>query len=263
MKYFDAHSHLITDEFTGDLDAVLARMEEHKVGTITVGVDKATSAAAVAFAEKHKNMYATIGLHPTDTATETFDDAAFTALVDHPKVVGVGECGLDYYRLSDVADPVLEKKRQRLEFEKQIVFAIDHLKPLMLHCRPSKGTMDAYEDTLDMLEPVKGAINGNVHFFVGDVHVARRFYTLNFTTSFTGVITFAREYDDVVRFAPVDMILTETDSPYAAPVPHRGKRNDPTNVRFVVAALAEITGLPEDKLAEQVVENAKRVFAIL
>jgi TatD DNase family protein len=263
MKYFDAHSHLITDEFTGDLDAVLARMEEHKVGTITVGVDKATSAGAVAFAEKHKNIYATIGLHPTDTATETFDDAAFTALVDHPKVVGVGECGLDYYRLSDVADPVLEKKRQRLEFEKQIVFAIDHLKPLMLHCRPSKGTMDAYEDALDMLEPVKGAINGNVHFFVGDVHVARRFYTLNFTTSFTGVITFAREYDEVVRFAPVDMILTETDSPYAAPVPHRGKRNDPTNVRFVVAALAEITGLPEDKLAEQVVENAKRVFAIL
>jgi TatD DNase family protein len=260
LKYFDAHSHLIADEFQDDVADVLARMEEHRVGTITVGVDKATSAAAVAFAEKHKNIYATIGLHPTDTSTEMFDDAALTALVDHPKVVGVGECGLDYFRIT--GDIEAEKKRQRLEFEKQIVFAIDHLKPLMLHCRPSKGTMDAYEDALDMLEPVKGAVNGNVHFFVGDVRVARRFYTLNFTTSFTGVITFAREYDDVVRFAPVDMVLTETDSPYAAPAPHRGKRNDPTNVRFVVAALAEITGLPEDKLAEQVVENAKRVFAI-
>lgn len=259
-NYFDAHSHVTHGEYEGGIESVLERMRADRVGTISVGCDAESSRDAVAFAEAHPGFYATIGLHPTDATTESFTDAVYGPLVDHPKVVGIGECGLDYFRLT--GDPEAEKKRQRLEFEKQIVFAIDHLKPLMLHCRPSKGTMDAYEDTLDMLEPVKGAINGNVHFFVGDVHVARRFYSLNFTTSFTGVVTFAREYDAVVKFAPVDMILTETDSPYAAPVPHRGKRNDPTNVRFVVAALAQITGLPEDKLAEQVVENAKRVFAI-
>jgi TatD DNase family protein len=260
FKYFDAHSHVTAKEFDLDLPDVLARMREYEVGTITVGVDKATSQEAIDFADANEGFYATIGLHPTDTSTETFDDAAFRAMVTHPKVVGIGECGLDYYHIEGDVDA--EKKRQRLEFEKQIVFAIDNLKPLMLHCRTSKGSMDAYEDTLDMLEPVKGAINGNVHFFVGNVDVARRFYNLNFTTSFTGVVTFAREYDDVVRFAPVDMMLTETDSPYAAPVPFRGKRNEPSHVRFVVEALAAITKLPAETLGEQIVENAKRVFAI-
>lgn len=260
MKYFDAHSHVTFKDYDQDLEEVLARMREHEVGTITVGVNKETSEEAIKFADANENFYATIGLHPNDAPNESFDGAAFAQMVEHPKVVGIGECGLDYFRIE--GDVAAEKKRQRLEFEKQIVFAIDHLKPLMLHCRPSKGSMDAYEDTLGMLEPIRGAIAGNVHFFVGNVDVARRFYDLNFTTSFTGVVTFAREYDDVIRFAPVDMMLTETDSPYATPVPFRGKRNEPSYVRYVVSALAEVTGLPEEKLAEQIVENAKRVFAI-
>ena len=258
FQYFDAHSHVTAKEFDQDLEEVLGRMREHKVGTITVGVDRATSEEAIAFAEKNEGFYATIGLHPCDTPTEGFDTAAFEAMVTHPKVVGVGECGLDHFRTQDPA----EKKRQREIFEAQIQFAITHLKPLMLHCRPSKGSMDAYLDTLDILEPLKGKVAGNVHFFVGDVDIARRFYNLNFTTSFTGVLTFAREYDDVVRFAPVDMLLTETDSPYAAPVPFRGKRNEPLYVRYVVEALAGITGLPEEKLKEQIVENTVRVFGL-
>lgn len=260
FNYFDAHSHVTFRDYDADLDEVLARMREHEVGTITVGVDSATSEEAVSFAEEHDGFYATIGLHPTDTSTETFNEPVFKKLVSRPKVVGIGECGLDYFRIT--GDVETEKKRQRLEFEKQIVFAIDALKPLMIHARPSKGSMDAYEDVLAMLEPLKGTVTGNVHFFVGSVDVARRFYDLNFSTSFTGVVTFAREYDEVVRFAPVDMILTETDSPYAAPVPFRGKRNEPSHVRYVVEALAAITGLPEEKLREQIVENARRVFAI-
>lgn len=258
--YFDAHSHVTHGEYEGGIEPVLARMRADKVGTIGVGCDAESSRNAVAFAEAHPGFYATIGLHPTDATTESFTDAVYGPLVDHPKVVGIGECGLDYFRLT--GDPEVEKKRQRLEFEKQIVFAIDHLKPLMLHCRPSKGTMDAYEDALDMLESMRGAINGNVHFFVGDVPIARRFYDIDFTTSFTGVVTFAREYDEVVRFAPVDMLLTETDTPYATPEPFRSKRNEPSHVKYVVSAIAQITGLPEDKLKEQVVENALRVFAI-
>ena len=257
-QYFDAHSHVTFKDYDQDLEEVLGRMRDEKVGTITVGVDLATSKEAVDFAEKQDGFFATIGLHPCDTPTEGFDEKAFEALVAHPKVVGIGECGLDYFRTQDPA----EKKRQREIFEAQIQFASTHLKPLMLHCRPSKGSMDAYEDVLDILEPLKGQVAGNVHFFVGTVPVARRFYDLNFSTSFTGVITFAREYDEVVRFAPVDMLLTETDSPYAAPVPFRGKRNEPSYVRYVVAALAGITGLPEDKLKEQIVENAVRVFGL-
>lgn len=260
FQYFDAHSHVTTKDYDHDLPEVLARMKDEGVGTIMVGVDRATSTEAVSFAETHDGFYATIGLHPCDTPTEEFDEKAFEALVRHPKVVGIGECGLDYFRIS--GDIAAEKKRQREAFEKQIAFAIEHLKPLMLHCRPSKGTMDAYEDVLDILEPYRGQVAGNVHFFVGSVAVARRFYSMNFSTSFTGVITFAREYDEVVRFAPVDMLLTETDSPYAAPLPYRGKRNEPTYVRYVVEALAGITGLPEEKLREQVVENAVRVFGL-
>lgn len=260
FKYFDCHSHVTFKEYDQDLPEVLARMKAEQVGTITVGVDRATSEEAVKFAENNEGFYATIGLHPTDTVEESFDAAVYSKLVNNDKVVGIGECGLDYYRLE--GDTVAEKARQKKEFEAQAKFACENLKPLMLHCRPSKGTMDAYEDVLTMLEPLKGTVVGNVHFFVGNVDVARRFYDLGFTTSFTGVLTFAREYDEVVRFAPVDMILTETDSPYAAPEPFRGKRNEPTHVKYVVQALARITGLPEEKLGEQIVENAKRVFAI-
>lgn len=258
FQYFDAHSHVTFKDYDLDLEAVLKRMRDDRVGTITVGVDRATSEEAIVFAEKHDGFFATIGLHPCDTPTESFDDAAFTKMVASSKVVGIGECGLDYFRTDDPA----EKKRQRAVFETQVAFAIQHLKPLMLHCRPSKGTMDAYEDTLDILEPLKGTVAGNVHFFVGSIDVARRFYDLNFTTSFTGVLTFAREYDEVVRFAPVDMLLTETDSPYASPLPYRGSRNEPSYVRHVVTAIAKITDLPEDKLKEQIVENAVRVFGL-
>lgn len=270
FKYFDAHSHVTFKDYDQDLPEVLKRMEDERVGTITVGVDYATSKEAIAFAEAHVGFYATIGLHPCDlptgqagTPTEGFDEQKFAELVAHPKVVGIGECGLDYFRLQGTGDSVQkEKQRQKEVFEAQIDFAITHLKPLMLHCRPSKGSMDAYEDVLDMLEPLKGQVAGNVHFFVGTVDVARRFYNLNFSTSFTGVVTFAREYDEVVRFAPVDMLLTETDSPYAAPEPFRGRRNEPVYVQYVVSALAQITGLPEEKLREQIVENAVRVFGL-
>jgi TatD DNase family protein len=249
---------LTAKEYDQDLEAVLARMKEYGVGTITVGVDRATSEEAITFAEANENFYATVGLHPCDSPSEEFRVERFESLVKHPRVVAIGECGLDYYYTQDPK----EKERQRREFEAQIQFAIEHLKPLMLHCRSEKGTVDAYEDALAMLEPVRGKVSGNVHFFTGTIDIARRFYDLNFSTSFNGVLTFAREYDEVVRFAPIDMLLTETDSPYAAPVPYRGKRNEPSYVRHVVTALATITGLPEDKLAEQVVANALRVFAI-
>lgn len=260
FRYFDAHSHVTFKDYDQDLEEVLGRMREHEVGTITVGVDAATSAEAITFAETHENFYATIGLHPCDTPTEGFDAPIYRSMVDHSKVVGIGECGLDYYRPENATPE--DKARQKKTFEAQIHFAIKHIKPLMLHCRPSKGTMDAYGDVLDMLEPLRGQVAGNVHFFVGNVDIARRFYNLNFSSSFTGVITFAREYDDVVRFAPVDMILTETDSPYASPLPFRGKRNEPSYVRYVVSALAGITRLPEEKLREQIVENAVRVFGL-
>ena len=264
LKYFDVHSHISFKDYDEDRAAVVERMREAGVGTITVGVDIQTSIEAVSFAEKHEGFYATIGLHPNNTPTEGFDAKLYKKLLVSEKVVGVGECGLDYYRIeSNVAK---EKKRQLLEFEKQMAFAIEHNKPLMIHCRPTKGTMDAYLDLVDLLERKLSTpgvdMLGNVHFFVGDVGVARRLYAIGFTTSFTGVLTFTHDYDEVVRFVPLDMLLTETDSPYAAPAPFRGRRNESSYVKYVVEAIAKIRGEGEESVRAHILENARRVFRL-
>ncbi len=261
--YFDIHSHVTFKEYDQDLEEVLVRMKEESVHTITVGVDYATSKEAVEFAESHEGFYATIGLHPTDTVTETFSVSDYAELAKNPKTVGVGECGIDYFRLEGGA--VEEKKRQWNEFEKQMHFAIEHDLPLMIHCRPKKGTVDAYEEMATRLESefkqVGEKLRGNMHFFVGNVDVARRFYDIGFTTSFTGVVTFAREYDEVIQFAPIDMLMTETDAPYASPVPFRGKRNEPLYVKYVVEALAKIKGSDVGIMQKALVANAERVFS--
>ena len=260
-EYFDIHSHVTFKDYDQDLEEILSRMRDEKVGTITVGVDKATSEEAVRFAESHEGFFATIGLHPTDTTTETFAASDYKHLATHPKVVGVGECGLDFYRAKgDLAE---EKKRQWREFEKQLEFALQYDLPLMIHCRPSKGTHDAYLELLPRLESEakrSPKLRGNVHFFVGNLEIARRFYDIGFTTSFTGVITFARDYDDIVKYAPLDMLLTETDAPFASPEPFRGKRNEPSYVKYVVSALARIRGTDAEEVRRATVQNALRVF---
>lgn len=262
LRYIDVHSHIAGTEFDVDRDAAHARMEEAGVGTITIGVDLESSRTAIACAEQYENVWATIGLHPLDNKTETFDLNAYAELVTHPKAVGVGECGLDYYRTSnDEIASSNEKERQKERFKQQIEFALEYNKPLMIHGRPSAGTMDAYEDILSLLEQNKG-IRGNVHFFVGDVGIAERFFNLGFTVSFSGVITFAREYKEVVGMAPLEMIHAETDSPYAAPIPHRGKRNEPSFVVSVIEKIAEIKGDSPENVAKILAQNAKRVFGV-
>lgn len=271
MKYFDAHSHVSFSDFDADRDAVLERMKEKEVGTLTVGVDLESSKKAIEFSEGKDDFYATIGLHPNDTPTESFDSSIYGTMVSHPKVVGVGECGLDYFRVPAFASASAggqaeEKRRQLAEFERQMQFAIQHNKPLMIHCRPSKGTMDAYEDLLVILESEQASagerLRGNSHFFVGNVDIAKRFWELGFTTSFTGVLTFTHDYDEVVKAAPLDMLLTETDCPYATPAPHRGTRNEPSYVTYVVDAIAQIRGSDHETVRAQILENARRVFAI-
>lgn len=267
FKYFDLHSHLSFKDYDEDRGEVIKRMQEVGVGTISVGVDLQTSIEAVSFAQKHDGFYATIGLHPNDTPTETFDAGLYEKIVEEKKVVGIGECGLDYYRLKVTGDRVQkEKKRQYEEFEKQMAFAVEHHLPLMIHCRPSKGSMDAYEDMATRLEEeykrVGDRLRGNIHFFVGTIDVARRFYAIGFTTSYTGVLTFTHDYDEVVRFAPLDMLLTETDSPYATPEPFRGRRNEPTHVQYVVRALALIRNNAEEEVQQQILKNARRTFAL-
>lgn len=273
--FFDLHSHLHDKAYTHDAETIIGEMKSYGVGSITIGTDLALSKEAVVLAEKHDNLYATIGLHPADNVTEDFDEKAFEELLVSKKVIGIGECGLDYHYIENFFERDIhvkglthtreeEKIRQQRIFKEQIEFACKHNLPLMLHGRPSKGTMDAYEDMLDLLEEAKKEhgtkLRGNAHFFVGNIEIAKRFVDIGFTMSFSGVITFAKEYDDVVRYLPITMIHAETDSPYATPSPFRGQRNSPMYVQEVVAKIAVLRGEPFEEVRVQLLENAKRIF---
>ncbi len=263
MRYFDAHCHIQFSAYDEDRAEVISRMKEAEVGGLIVGCDLASSKVAIALVEDEPTFFAAVGLHPNDT-DEEYDANAFDALASNPanKVRAIGECGLDYYRPDE---PELAKKEQVEKFEQQIELAVKYDKPLMIHSRPSKGTQDAYHDTIDLLTSKKkeygDRLKGDMHFFVGGIDEARAFAELDFTMSYTAVITFARDYDDVIRFLPIAHILSETDSPYVAPAPNRGKRNEPTAVRDVVKAIAGIRGEDEEKVRMAVLQNAGRIFS--
>lgn len=262
MKYFDAHCHIQFPPYEEDRIALLSSMAENEVGGLIVGVDRDSSQKAIALADG-KTLFASAGLHPNDTPDEVFDIEAYRTLAQSPNLVSIGECGLDFFRPEE---PEQEKVRQKEVFQKQIELAGELNKPLMIHARPSKGTMDAYEDATEMLIQAKqqygDTLKGNMHFFVGNIEVARKLLELDFTFSYTAILTFARDYDEVVRFIPLSHLLTETDSPYASPKESRGKRNDPNAVRRVVQAMAEIRGEDEEVVREAVLANAKRVFRL-
>ena len=264
MKYFDAHCHVQFDMFDADREELFAQMAADEVGGIIVGVDKKSSESAVAMVENRPDFYASVGLHPNDTPEEIFDEVAFRTLAGHPKVVSIGECGLDYFRPIDTSDEA--KKKQRAVFAQHIALAAEVQKPLMIHARPSKGTVDAYDDLIEMLESAKKEhgdnLTGNVHFFVGGVEEARKLFALDFTTSYTAVLTFTHDYDEVVRAAPLTHLLSETDSPYIAPSSRRGKRNDPLAVIDVIGAIARIRGDEIEAVSEALLANAHRVFRL-
>ncbi len=263
-QYFDIHSHLNFPDYDKDREEVITRMNAQEIGTIGIGTDIESSRAVVELASNHNNVYAAIGLHPVDDSAATlanglmFDIEAFKILAKHPKVVSVGECGLDYGRESVISP---EKKAEQVSvFETQIAFAVECDKSIMIHARNS------HNDILDILESKKreygDVLRGNAHFFTGTVEQAKRYLDLNFSLSFTGVITFARDYDDVVKFAPIDMIMAETDAPFVAPVPYRRSRNEPTYVVEVVKKLAEIRGEEVDFVRAQTVKNALKRYGI-
>lgn len=262
FRYIDAHCHLQFDDYDADSATLIAQMKEEGVAGIVVGVDMESSIKAVALAEKYEHLFATVGLHPNH-ADEPFDEAAYRALAAHPKVVAIGECGLDYFRPSDVNDEV--KKKQKELFQKHIKLAAELDMPLIIHPRPSKGTMDAYHDLIEILKPAKAMhprLRGDAHFFVGGTDEAEALIALGFTVSFTAVITFARDYDEVIRAVPLASILSETDAPYVAPASRRGKRNDPLAVIEVVAKIALIRNEDQEVVREALLSNACRLFSL-
>lgn len=276
MRYFDVHCHVNFAAFNEDRDAVIARSREAGVGMNVVGTQLDTSRSAVEVAEKHEGVWATIGLHPIHTGKsyhdekelgpsfakalkgkegfvsrgETFDATAYEKLAASEKVIAIGECGLDYYRLEEDT-----KVRQKENFIAQIELANKLQKPLMLHIR------NAYDDALEILK-AHAKVKGDTHFFAGDWETAKKFLDFGFTLSFTGVLTFTHDYDEVVRNAPLGMLLSETDAPYIAPVPHRGKRNESAYIPEIVRAIARIRGEEEETVRLQLLRNAERLFGL-
>lgn len=261
MKYIDIHSHLGFGDYGKDLPEVIKRMQEAGVATIAVGADLASSKEAVKVAMENENVWACIGMHPNHNLGETFDEKNYEELVKNPKVVAIGECGLDYFFKGEslaLEGLSLEKvkQKQKGDFIKQIEFAIKYKKPLMLHVR------DAHDDAYEILKKYEGRVFGNLHFFTSTLENANRFIALGFTISFPGIITYVKDLDTVIKSIPLDKIHAETDSPFATPIPYRGKRNEPSYVMEVYKKIAEIRGEDTEKVRLQLLENAKRIFGV-
>ncbi len=263
VRYIDAHCHIQFDEYDTDRAEVLGRMEAEGVVGIVVGVDLASSKGAFSFALEHDFLYAAVGLHPNRVTGESFDEAAYRVLAAHQKVVAIGECGLDYFRPKEVTEEVKRMQKEVLQRHFELAAAID--KPLIIHARPSKGTQDAYQDLIPLLKEAKIGhpnLRGDIHFFVGGMQEAEAFFALDFSVSFTAVVTFARDYDAVICRIPLANILSETDAPYIAPISHRGKRNDPLAVMEVVNQIALIRGEDSETVRTTLLANARHLFSL-
>ncbi len=202
MKYFDIHSHLNLADYVIDLDETLGRMNKAETGTIVVGVDYESSKKAVEMAVRHPHhIWACVGVHPADYPEEVFNPDKYILMIASKRVVAVGECGLDFKHRKKEDD----FERQKKLFLEQVNFALEHNLPLMIHAR------DAYEEILEILESLKkehgSKLRGDIHFFAGNLEEAKRFWKIDFTTSFTGIITFTRDYDEIIKAAPLEMLM--------------------------------------------------------
>jgi len=254
-KFIDVHAHLNFADYDADREETIKRALDAGVWIINVGVEKKESELAVKLAEKYsEGVYAIVGQHPT--SKEDFDLDFYRKLAKNKKVVGIGECGLDFFKTPEES----AREKQISVFRAQIELALELDLPLMIHCR------EAYAETLAILSEYKAKegnkLRGDFHFFAGDVETAQKILDLGFNLSFTGVITFAREYEKLVKFVPLERMFSETDCPFVTPVPNRGKRNEPLFVRDVVAKIARIRNEDSEKVRAQLLENALKFFRL-
>ncbi|MEI7463252.1 MAG: TatD family hydrolase [Candidatus Taylorbacteria bacterium] len=262
MKYIDIHGHINFAEYDNDREEVIKRAKDSGVGIVIVGTNYDSSKKCIEIAEKYENVWAVVGMHPiTNEATdgsvedEVFNDEAFRELAKNPKVIAIGECGLDYYH-SKPEDIGYQKEI----FIKQIEIANSVNKPLMLHVRNGLGT-NAYEQALVILKE-HAKVRANFHFFAGSIGDMDAASKLGCSFSFTGVITFARNYDQLIETIPIDRLMSETDCPYVTPIPYRGKRNEPVYVIEVVKQIAKIRGEDQEIVATKLLKNAVSFFGL-
>jgi TatD DNase family protein len=252
---FDTHAHLHFPDFADDLPDVLARARAAGVRRfVTIGTDVETSRAAVALAAREPDVWASVGIHPHDAdgaTPETLGEIA--RLARAPRVVAVGEIGLDWFR------NLSPREAQESAFRRQLALAREVKRPVLVHCR------DAHDDVLRILGEERASdLGGIMHCFSGDVAIARRCLELGFLVSLAGPVTYrnARALPEVARWVPGDRLVIETDCPYLPPQAHRGKRNEPAYLALTAAHVAELRGEPLDTLAARLTANARAMLGV-
>ncbi len=275
----DTHTHVQFRGFKEEANLVMSRALEAGVIVINVGTQKDTSKEAVDMLSKYPNdVYAVVGLHPIHTYSqyvdeeessfltreEVFDYEYYKELALNPRVVGIGECGLDYYRLSEIEDVAKIKKLQNEAFELQIRLALELNKVLCIHTRPSPGSMDAYEDLYKLISSYSRFPKFEVHCYTGNLEYAKKFVDLGGFIGVNGIITFDKTgiAEEVVKNIPLERILLETDAPYLTPMPLRGKKNEPSYIRFVAEKIASVRGESLMQVESITTENAKKLFSL-
>ena len=288
MKLIDTHTHVNLRAFKDDAPETIQRALDAGVAVVNVGTQIDTSREAVEMLKKFPNdVYAVIGLHPTHTyhhdyeddeevrfktREESFDAELYQALLDDAgedakRIVGIGECGLDYYRMPEDRDAEEIKSLERDAFEKQIHFALKNNKALCIHCRPSEGTQDAYEDMLEIVKRVKmenPQLRFEVHCYTGNLELALEFAKLGGFIGLNGIITFDKtgRSEEVVKGLPLEFMILETDAPYLTPKLNRGKRNEPSYLPEVAEKIAEWKEVAVEEVAEVTTMNARELFNI-
>ncbi|MBC8014912.1 MAG: TatD family hydrolase [Sporomusaceae bacterium] len=251
---FDSHAHLDDEKFDADREQVINRALQNGVtGIINVGACMSSSARSVALSKQYESIYAAVGIHPHDAQGDhEADYAQLATWCQQEKVVAIGEIGLDYYY--DLAP----RDIQRAVFARQIHVARQMNKPIIIHDR------DAHKDIMEIIKSEAKGLSGVFHCFSGSLEMAREVIKLGFYISIAGPVTFknAAKLPEIVASVPLDRLLIETDCPYLTPHPHRGKRNEPANVRIVAEQVANLRGIELSALAKATSENVKRIFNI-
>lgn len=253
-QMIDSHAHLDEERFDEDRDEFIKSLKENAISyVINPSSDMETSRRVVELSNKYENIFAAVGIHPHDAEGFKEDDLdELRELSKDERVVAIGEIGLDYYYDNSPRDIQKEVFRKQLELSHELDL------PVIIHTR------DAMGDTYDILKEFEGRVRGVMHCYTGSIEMAEKFMKLGFYISIAGPVTFKNAVNvrEMAKQIPLERLLIETDSPYLAPVPNRGKRNDPTNVRYVADMLANLKEIQIDKIIEHSRENTVELFSL-
>lgn len=253
-QMIDSHAHLDEERFDEDRDEFIKSLKENAISyVINPSSDMETSRRVVELSNKYENIFAAVGIHPHDAEGFKEEDLVeLRELSKDERVVAIGEIGLDYYYDNS------PREIQKEVFRKQLQLAYELDLPVIIHTR------DAMGDTYDILKEFEGRVRGVMHCYTGSIEMAEKFIKMGFYISIAGPVTFKNAVNvrEMAKQIPLERLLIETDSPYLAPVPNRGKRNDPTNVRYVADMLANLKEIQIDKIIEHSRENTVELFSL-